>query len=237
LALVGLAGGRWEATFIDNRNRMSLSKLQVILWTVAILSAILSASCFNAGTLGDVSKIMGVAVDPQLWGLLGISITAAVGTPLILSGKGTRIVSHSELEDTQQNLKAMTGVPEQDIQSRGHILIKTNQADARWSDLIRGDDVGNGDTIDFSKVQQLYFTLLTLLIFGLAVAREFNAASEIARKLAAHQAVTDANGQSITTQAVISQLPVPDTGFLALLAASGAGYIFYKAMSHSQDGP
>jgi hypothetical protein len=88
LALIGLANGRLEATFIDNRNRMSLSKLQVILWTVAIFSALLSASCFNAGDYGDTSKIMGIVVDPKLWALLGISVTTAVGAPLALSGKG-----------------------------------------------------------------------------------------------------------------------------------------------------
>jgi hypothetical protein len=105
LALIGLSGGRWEATFIDNRNRISLSKLQVILWTVAIFSSIVSASCFNAGSLGDVSEILGVEIDPTLWGLLGISITSAIGTPLALSGKGSRTASEQELEDTKRNWK------------------------------------------------------------------------------------------------------------------------------------
>jgi hypothetical protein len=217
LAFFGLAGGRWEATFIDNRNRMSLSKLQVILWTVAIFSALLSASCFNAGSQGDFTTVMGITVDPKLWGLLGISITAAVGQTVALSTKGSRIPQDDELNDTKQNLQAATGVPIANIQSNGHVLTKVNLADARWSDLIHGDDVGNADMIDFSKVQQLYFTLLTLLIFGLAVGDEFMASAK--------------GGAAIT------QLPAPDAGFLGLLAASGAGYLVYKGMSHSQDGP
>jgi hypothetical protein len=235
VALIGLACGRWEATFIDNRNRMSLSKLQVILWTVVVLSSILSASCFNAADTGDISKIIGIAVDPTLWGLLGISVTTAVGAPLALSGKGDRTVFQPELDDTKKNLAAITGVPSDHLANDGHLLVKAHQSDARFSDLIRGDDVGNGDTIDFSKVQQLYFTLLTLLIFGLAVAKQFITSAEIAVKLAAHQAVFDANNQKII-HAVINQLPTPDPGFLGLLAASGAGYLFYKAMSHSKDG-
>jgi hypothetical protein len=129
----------------------------------------------------------------------------------------------------------MTGVPSGNIQNKGHVLTKENLSDARWSDLIRGDDIGNCDTIDFSKVQQLYFTLLTLFIFGLAVAREFTDKATIAIKLVAQQIVKDASGQQIT-HAVISKLPAPDPGFIALLAASSAGYLFYKGISHSKDG-
>ena len=235
LACIGMAAGRPESTFIDNRNRMSLSKFQVMLWTVAIFSALLGASCFNAGDpVADATKIIGVVVDPKLWALLGISITAAVGAPLALSGKGSRTASGPELADTQRNLKAMTGVPIDHIQNEGHVLVKADQADARWSDLVRGDDVGNGDMIDFSKVQQLYFTLLTLLIFGLSVAKEFTAFANAAAKLAAHLKVKDAAGHPVM-QAVIEQLPTTDSGFLGLLAASGAGYLVYKGMSHSKD--
>ena len=216
LAFFGASSGRWEGTFIDNRNRMSLSKLQVILWTIVIFSALLTASCYNAGTQADPMTVMGIVVDPKLWGLLGISIATALGQPLALAPKTDRTPEPAELTDTQTNLAATTGVPAANITNNGHVLTKANQADARWSDLIHGDDVGNADMIDFSKVQQLYFTLLTLLIFGLTVVDEFN------------KAVTNNN-------ATISKLPVPDAGYLGLLAASGAGYLIYKGMSHTQD--
>jgi hypothetical protein len=88
--------------------------------------------------------------------------------------------------------------------------------------------------IDFSKVQQLYFTLLTLLIFGLSVAEEFTAFANTAAKLAAHLEVKDAAGHQVM-QAIIERLPTPDSGFLGLLAASGAGYLVYKGLSHSKD--
>ncbi len=234
LALIGLSGGRWESTFIDNRNRMSLSKLQVVLWTVAIFSSLIAASCFNAGRAGGASTITGVVVDPKLWALLGISISTAVGASLALSGKGSRAASQPELDDTKRNLQGQTGVAQNNITHVGHVLTKANLADARWSDLVRGDDVGNADMIDFSKVQQLYFTLLTLLIFGLAVTKQFASSAETALRLATHETVLDADKHPIT-QAVITQLPVPDTGFLGLLAVSGAGYLVYKGMSHSQD--
>lgn len=97
----------------------------------------------------------------------------------------------------------------------GHVLVKADQMDARWSDIVRGDDVGNADTMDFSKVQQLYFTLLTVLIFLLALAKSF--------------------GDAATNHSIIGQLPVPDAGFLGLLAVSGAGYLAYKGISHSKD--
>jgi hypothetical protein len=142
-------------------------------------------------------------------------ITTAVGQPLALSAKSSRTASPSELNDTKNNLQSITDVPAVNVQADGHILIKATLGDARWSDLVRGDDVGNADMIDFSKVQQLYFTLLTLLIFGLAIAGDFTV--------------------SVSKHAVITQLPAPDAGFLGLLAASGAGYLVYKGMSHSKD--
>jgi hypothetical protein len=215
IALFGVAGGRWEATFIDNRNRISLSKFQTMLWTAIIFSALLSASCFNA-SLGDAtSAIIGIVVDPKLWALLGISMTTGVGAPLVLSAKTGRVPSPAELNDTRTNLNAFTGVASQNIGADGHVLVKSDRLDARWSDVVQGDDVGNADTMDFSKVQQLYFTLLTMLIFLLAAGRMF--------------------GDAAKSHTAITQLPVPDAGFLGLLAVSGAGYLAYKGISHSKD--
>jgi len=215
VALFGVAGGRLEATFIDNRNRMSLSKLQTILWTVVIFSALLSASCFNASLPNAASAIAGIVVDPKLWALLGITMTTAVGAPLALSGKTTRSPSLLELTDTRKNLLTFTGVSPANIGADGHVLVKADQQDARWNDAVLGDDVGNADTMDFSKIQQLYFTLLTILVFLLAIAKTF--------------------GDAATNHSVINQLPVPDAGFLGLLGVSGAGYLAYKSISHSKD--
>jgi hypothetical protein len=215
VALFGLAGGRWEGAFIDNRNRISLSKLQAILWTVIIFSAMMSASCFNASLPNGSSAIAGIVVDPKLWALLGISMTTGVGTPLILSGKTKYMPLPQELVDTRTNLQTLTGVSPANVGADGHVLVKADQMDARWSDIVRGDDVGNADTMDFSKVQQLYFTLLTVLIFLLALAKSF--------------------GDAGTNHSIIGQLPVPDAGFLGLLAVSGAGYLAYKGISHSKD--
>jgi hypothetical protein len=217
IALFGVAGGRWEGTFIDNRNRISLSKFQTMLWTVVIFSVLLSASCFNASLPAAASAIVGIVIDPKLWALLGISITTGVGAPLALSGKTNRVPVPAELNDTRTNLAAFTGVAAENIGAEGHVLIKSDQQDARWSDLFQGDDVGNADTMDFSKVQQLYFTLLTMVIFLLAVGKMF--------------------GEAVKNHGAISQLPVPDAGFLGLLAVSGAGYLAYKGISHSQDAP
>lgn len=215
IALFSHTGGRWEGAFIDNRNRISLSKLQAILWTVIIFSALMSASCFNASLPNGSSSIAGIVVDPKLWALLGISMTTGVGTPLVLSGKTKQTPSPQELADTRTNLKALTGVSPANIGADGHVLVKADQMDARWSDIIRGDDVGNADTMDFSKIQQLYFTLLTVLIFLLAIAKTF--------------------GNAAANHSIIGQLPVPDAGFLGLLAVSGAGYLAYKGLSHSKD--
>jgi hypothetical protein len=37
----------WEGLLIDTRNKMLLSRLQLILWTLVVLSAFLTVALFN----------------------------------------------------------------------------------------------------------------------------------------------------------------------------------------------
>jgi hypothetical protein len=56
---------------IDPRNKMSLSRLQLILWTIVVLPAFLAAAVFNFGA--GVEDPLNITVPPEVWGLLGIS--------------------------------------------------------------------------------------------------------------------------------------------------------------------
>ena len=285
IGLIGRLGGRWASVFIDNRNVMSLSKLQVLAWTAVIFSALLTASAFNAGVKSATAQIpsnqsgstsssspaaasasvplaapmaslsatgapaataaapaataaapaaapapstpppavptgsqpfqtvVGIVIDPKIWLLLGISLTAGIATPLVLVPKLDNAAAEDEVAATAAKLCADTGLPPQAITNQGHVLQKTSPAYARWSDLILGDEVGNGAVIDFSKVQQIYFTFLTIFVYSLALATLFSSG--------VHNPIT--------------QLPAPNDGFVTLLAVSHAGSLLYKSTPHSTD--
>ncbi|MDD1657801.1 MAG: hypothetical protein LUQ41_04990 [Methanomicrobiales archaeon] len=90
--------GRRLGILIDSRNRMSLSTFQTILWTVIILSAFftVAAALVQKDRAGDAFNI---ALDQQLWTLMGISITTLAGTPLLKDVKSTRTVAFRALKE------------------------------------------------------------------------------------------------------------------------------------------
>ena len=78
--------------------------------------------------------------------------------------------------------------------------------------MLRGDEVGNADSPDLSKVQQLFISLLLVGIYGVAVIN------------------TLAGSEKIT------ELPPLHEKFVWLMAISHASYLAYKAAPHTQDG-
>ena len=80
-AVTGLGWG----ALIDDRNKISLSRLQLIIWTIVILSAFLTAALSNVRS--EVVDPLAIAIPLQLWILMGISTTSLVGSPLIKNQK------------------------------------------------------------------------------------------------------------------------------------------------------
>jgi hypothetical protein len=86
--LTGLARG----IFVDERNKLSVSRLQMFLWTVLVLSAYLSAALANVG-LG-ATEPLAVTVPQPLWLAMGVSTGSLVASPLVLhraKGKGVAL--------------------------------------------------------------------------------------------------------------------------------------------------
>ena len=74
--------GHWRGILIDRRNKMSLSRLQLLVWTLLILSAIVTA-VFSNVSLGWGSPLE-IDIPSQLWTLMGISTAATVGSAAVL---------------------------------------------------------------------------------------------------------------------------------------------------------
>jgi hypothetical protein len=152
-AFVLIAGrgitGRWRGAFIDERNKVSLSRLQMLLWTVVVLSAYLAGALARvaAGTTPDP---LAIAVPDTLWMLLGISTTSLVGSPLIKGAKAERGGSQAAANPIDRN---------------------KSSGDARWIDVFKGEDTSNFAYLDMAKVQMFFFTLVLVFAYTVLIGR------------------------------------------------------------------
>jgi FtsH-binding integral membrane protein len=214
IVLFGIIGsminGRIAGTFMDNRNKMSLSKFQIVLWTVTVFPALLTAALANVfGIGGQNDNPLDITIPTELLFALGISGASFVGAPLILSQKTGTEPDPKDLSDTAEAL----GLKPTDIQNSGKVFGKASPMQAAWGDMFRGDEVGNADTTDLSKVQQFLITLLLIGIYMASIAKMF------------------------LEDKIITTLPPIPQQFIWLLAVSHGTYLSYKAAPHTQDKP
>ena len=216
LGITGRVGGAW----IDERNKMTLSRLQLIIWTVVVMAGWLTAVLARVGVEDDA---LAVAVPQELWWLLGISTASLIGSPLILAAKRNQKPNKDETEETIRALNAATATPltrvaavpqllKDDtgaLRAVGHVEVRPSPTEASWADLFRGDETGNAAWVDVGKVQMLLFTLVIVVAYTVLLFQQFG------------------GEESLTA------LPAVPESMIALLAISHAGYLATKAVSHS----
>lgn len=143
-ACIGKAiAGQWHGLLIDGRNRVALSRLQMFLWTLLILSALITAVSSNLG-LADNSLALSLDIPDPLLAAMGIAAASLAATPALLTLKAP---------DPDTGASALAGHVESD--------------EASWLDMFRGDEVDDADRPDLSKIQQFLITLA--LVGGYAV--------------------------------------------------------------------
>lgn len=147
LGTIGKAiNGRWTGILITELKVMSLSRLQIVIWTVIILSAFLTiATAKIYASPSDTDPLKDIIIDWRLWALLGVSSTSLVATPLILDDK-----------------------------KRKNIAFKNNNdSEAKFTDIFEGDETGNEKYVDMSKVQMFFFTIISALSYIVLLFRDF----------------------------------------------------------------
>jgi hypothetical protein len=96
-ALVLIASAGWVGwktkgnilgILVDSRNRFSLSRFQIVLWTIAVLS--LLAGAFVGRLLAGVANPLNVAIPTELLAAMGISVGSAASASAIKAGKDLR---------------------------------------------------------------------------------------------------------------------------------------------------
>ncbi len=181
--------GQWLGFLIDNRNKMSLSRFQLGLWLLPIGSAFLVAALTNLHIVmfNTPLNALSITIPSELLALFGVSAASLAGASTILNAK------KNAQQQVDQN------------QSR---------EEAEWYDMFKGDDEANANYLDLSKVQMFFFTIILVLIYGVALGTMFMGVGD---------------GVNRTTLA-ITAFPTLSATMVTLLGISQAGYLAYKAV-------
>ncbi len=200
---------RKTGALIDEKNKFSLSRLQIVIWMLVILSAYAAACLYNMYFKNQ--NPLTIALPEEIWVLMGITTTTLVGSPLILNSKKEK-PDKKERDMNRATLKEKN--PEIDITqltNKNLVMFKKDPSAADITDLFRGDETGNFAQIDIGKVQLIFFTSILAIAYSASILNLF----------------TQISGS-------ITNFPEFDTGMTALLGISNAGLLGYKGTKHSR---
>ena len=201
-AITGRPGG----IALSSWNDYSLSKLQMVLWTVVVLGAFLAiASLRLLGFFGFAAAAdpLAITVPGPLLAAMGIAAFTTTAAPSILALKAAQPAETGQIAAARRRGAA-------DFVHTGQAVGRSSTAGASWIDVVTGDELANAGTVDLSKVQHL---LVTLLLLGTYIGLVMRQLAGAAHPLAG--------------------LPDPGPTFVELLALSHAGYLVYKAAPKS----
>jgi hypothetical protein len=203
--------GLWKGCLIDNRNRMSLSRLQLISWTALVLSAFLTFAAFKVHA-DPTADALDIVVPAQVWSLLGISTASLAGSATIKYAKRNAHVNEEIVEaELQKTRQAMPSAPEaQSLEAQGLLATKGTPEGASISDLFTGEEIGSAAQLDVGKVQMFFFTLIVVLAYAIGVGSILYRAGGLP-----------------------NELPDVSEGMVVLLLISHAGFLAGKAVPAS----
>ncbi len=160
---------------------------------------------------------LGVQVPKELWIVMGIAVTSLVGTPLLLTTKQdksppqdavtamkTRLTGQSTATVTAASDDAST--PAGCLDNSGLLMVRKCPECAEWRDLFRGEEVADAATMDLSKLQMFYLTMVLALSYVVAIML------------------------SMAKPGPVGSLPPLSTSAVALLAISHTAYLTAKGL-------
>jgi general stress protein CsbA len=199
---------KYWGVLIDERNKVALSRFQLVVWTLIVLSAFLTIALLRIKE--GSSDPLSIALPQQLWQLLGISVTSLVGSPLILSTKISKTSREfkEELEAWQRGPKTS---PEPKPPKFGILAVNDGTKKPKFSDMFTGDEKGNEPSIDMAKVQMFFFTLIIAFSYAVLL---FNL-------------ISTTNVDTLRTASPFN-FPALSDSVVALLGISSAGYLANK---------
>lgn len=203
--------GVWKGAFVDDRNRMSLSRLQMLLWTVVIVSAFGTIAIGRLHqtplTQADIVGAMDIGVPQTIWLLLGISTASFIGSPLIKNSQKDADLRLAP--ERQDRLLEAQGKDPATVTVEGQIVKNKSIQQATFADLFMGETVENANHLEVGKMQMFFFTALIMFAYAFAI------------------------GASLKSSTVPFSLPDIGSGMLPLLGLSHGGYLMNKATAQT----
>lgn len=252
-------GTKFWGIFVDSRNMVSLSRFQIVLWTLVVLSAFWTIGLSRVGdAVLPEHKELYVCESPPLeeeeegqepqegepcaapldlqlpgvlWALMGISVTSAVASPLIKQNKMQTtkpkedeythtldttleyVLSQTEREEFK---KLTPKDPKKEFWNIGAVIVRNPAFPARFSDMFKGEGVGDIIYVDMAKVQNFFFTVVSVVTYAVALGAAITGAESIS---------------------ALFQFPDVSEGLLAVLSISHAAYLVDKQVTTSMPTP
>lgn len=143
-AIGHVVAGNVRAIFVDDRNRVSTSRLQLFLWSVVVLSSYLAAVLDNAAL--HQAAPLSVAVPQALWVAMGVSTASFAASPFVLH---------------------------QRERHGGKMDMNSEPGEASWADLVMGEEESTKATIDIAKLQMVLVTVVLVLAYAIVLGYAF----------------------------------------------------------------
>ena len=203
--------GRGLGILINERKLMSLSRLQLIIWTVVIVSGFFVIALERIH-MGEVPQPLNIGVDWQIWALLGMSATSFVGTPLLYGNKKAKNPADPQLV---HKVAARYSENPADVNANREGILYGNNSiqDARFTDMFEGDELANVQFVDVAKLQMFFFTVVVAISYGM--------------QLYALIAYGDLSAGDV-------KMPELQSGLLALMGVSHAGFLGSKSVDRTK---
>jgi hypothetical protein len=157
-----LVNQRFDGILINDRNRISLGRLQWVAWLIVLMSALFVEALWNAGLSSTDHAATIPSMPEQLLGLLGI----VSGTTLV-SG----VISNNKKQTRAPAAATATGAAPSPVAAgddptdAGQMDANKSPADASWADLYLGEEVANRYVVDISRLQKLLITIILIAIY------------------------------------------------------------------------
>lgn len=223
--------GTWLGALVDNRNRISLSRVQMLLWTIVLLGGYIVLATFNIALLGGAMRDLTLSaaagsakakatleqfvgyfpsMDSALWAVLGLTVAVSPYLSQVILNQKNREGGDAGVDYRRAEVRTLIEPSPLEMRAPGLF---------RWADLITGEEEANAAQVDVSRLQYLVITFLLLggyLILLLTYARSLDGTQIL---IAVHD-----------NTPVFPSMPAVDATFLGLLVLSHGGYLAFKAL-------